>query len=63
MDGKVACTVDRMAALSLAAGGLSRHAGAGSGTISDRAIEGNGLGGVTGGAGTAGPGATALIAG
>jgi len=53
-----------MVALSLAVGGLSRHRGVGSGTISDRATEGAGLGGVTGGAGaTTGPGATELMAG
>lgn len=63
-DGKLARTVDPIAALSLAVDGLSRHRGVGSGTISDRATEGAGLGDVTGGVGaTAGPGATELIAG
>jgi hypothetical protein len=64
MDEKVARTVGPMAALSLAVDGLSRHRGVGSGTISDRATEGAGLGGVIGGAGAAGGlGATGLIAG
>jgi len=65
MDGKLAArTVGPMAGLSLAVGGLSRQRGVGSGTISVRATEGAGLGGVTGGAGAAaGPGATELIAG